>query len=76
MQSLDMSVLTGAVGPLLMISRRDLVDVLEACCAPADLRRGVTASSLTQHAAVDEVGFSDGTSGRLTLWWPVTACRR
>ena len=71
LQSLDMSVLTGAVGPLLMVSRRDLVAVLEACCAQADLRRGVSVSSLTQHD--DGVGaeFSDGTSGRFDA---VVAC--
>lgn len=63
LQSLDMSVLTGAVGPLLMVSRCDLVDILEACCAAADLRRGVTVSSLTQHGGAVEVEFSDGTSG-------------
>ena len=63
LQSLDMSVLTGAIGPLLMVSRRDLVDVLEACCALADLRRGVTVSSLTQHSDGVEAEFSDGTSG-------------
>lgn len=64
LQSLDMSVLTGAVGPLLMLSRRDLVEVLEACCGPADLRRGVTISSLTQHEDAVEAEFSDGTAGR------------
>jgi FAD-dependent urate hydroxylase len=71
LQSLDMSVLTGAVGPLLMVSRRDLVDVLEACCASADLRRGVTVSSLTQHSGAVEAEFTDGTSGRFDA---VVAC--
>jgi 2-polyprenyl-6-methoxyphenol hydroxylase-like FAD-dependent oxidoreductase len=71
LQSLDMSVLTGAVGPLLMVSRRDLVDILEACCAAADLRRCVTVSSLTQHGGAVEVEFSDGTSGRFDA---VVAC--
>ena len=71
LQSLDMSVLTGAVGPLLMVSRRDLVEVLEACCASADLRRGVTVSSLTQHGDVLEAVFSDGTAGRFDA---VVAC--
>jgi 2-polyprenyl-6-methoxyphenol hydroxylase-like FAD-dependent oxidoreductase len=71
LQSLDMAVLTGAVGPLLMVIRRDLVEVLEACCAPADLRRGVTVSSLTQHGGAVDADFSDGTSGRFDA---VVAC--
>jgi 2-polyprenyl-6-methoxyphenol hydroxylase-like FAD-dependent oxidoreductase len=71
LQSLDMSVLTGAIGPLLMVSRRDLVEVLEACCAPADLRRGVSVSSLTQHGDGVEAVFSDGTSDRFDV---VVAC--
>lgn len=71
LQSLDMSVLTGAVGPLLMVSRRDLVDVLEACCATADLRRGVTVRSLAQHGDTVEVEFSDGAAGRFDA---VVAC--
>jgi FAD-dependent urate hydroxylase len=71
LQSLDMSVLTGAVGPLLMVSRRGLVDVLEACCAAADLRRGVTVSSLAQDGDSVEAELSDGTSGRFDV---VVAC--
>ena len=64
LQSLDMSVQTAsAVGPLLMVSRCDLVDILEACCAAADLRGGLIVSSLTQHGGAVEVEFSDGTSG-------------
>jgi FAD-dependent urate hydroxylase len=61
LQSLGMSVLTGAVGPLLIVSRRDLAEVLETCCAQADPRRGVTVSSLTQHDDGVEAEFSDGT---------------
>jgi len=71
LQSLVMSVVTGAVGPLLMVGRRDLVDVLEACCTAADLRRGVTVSSLTQDGDAVEVELSDGTSGRFDV---VVAC--
>ena len=61
LQAFDLSVLTGAVGPLLMISRSDLVRLLESSCTDADLRRGVTVSSLVQHPDVVEVGFDDGT---------------
>jgi FAD-dependent urate hydroxylase len=71
LQSFDVSVLTGAVGPLLMISRSDLVRLLEASCAAADLRRGVTVSSLVQRPEVVEVGFDDGTA---ELFDMVAAC--
>jgi len=71
LQSLDMSVLTSAVGPLLMASRSDLVEVLEGCCAPAELRRGVSVSSLTQHRDGVEAEFSDGASGCFDV---VVAC--
>jgi FAD-dependent urate hydroxylase len=71
LQSFDMSVLTGAVGPLLMISRSDLVHLLEASCAAADLRRGVTVSSLVQRPEAVEVGFDNGTT---ELFDMVAAC--
>lgn len=71
LQSLDMSVLTGAVGPLLMVSRSDLLRLLETSCAEADLRRGVTVSSLVQRPDAVEVGFDDGTAG---LFDVVVAC--
>ena len=71
LQAFDMSVLTGAVGPLLMVSRRDLVCLLETSCAGADLRRGVTVTSLAQRPDAVEVTFSDGSDGRFDA---VVAC--
>ena len=62
LQAFDMSVLTGSIGPLLMISRAELLRVLETTCSRADLRRGVTVSSLLQHAEEVEVSFDDGTT--------------
>jgi 2-polyprenyl-6-methoxyphenol hydroxylase-like FAD-dependent oxidoreductase len=62
LQSLDLSVLTGDIGPLLMISRSDLLRLLESSCTDADLRRGVTVSSLVQHQDGVEVRFDDGTT--------------
>jgi len=62
LQSFDMSVLTGAVGPLLMVSRSDLVRLLETSCTAADLRRGVIVTSLVQRPDSVEVGFDDGTA--------------
>ena len=67
LQALDMSILTGAVGPMLMISRSGLVRLLEACCPTADIRRGVTVASLVQHADTVEVAFDDGTSAEFDV---------
>lgn len=71
LQSLDMSVLTGAVGPLLMISRASLLRLLKASCTGADVRQGVTVSSLVQHSDTVEVMFDDGTLARFDA---VIAC--
>jgi 2-polyprenyl-6-methoxyphenol hydroxylase-like FAD-dependent oxidoreductase len=71
LQSFDLSVLTGAGGPLLMISRSDLLRLLEASCTGAELRRGVTVSSLARHADAVEVSFDDGTVERFDV---VVAC--
>lgn len=60
LQSLDTSVLAGAGGPLLMVSRGDLASVLEASCASADLRRGLTVDSLVQHPDGGADVFADG----------------
>jgi 2-polyprenyl-6-methoxyphenol hydroxylase-like FAD-dependent oxidoreductase len=71
LKAFDMSVLTGAVGPLLMIGRSDLVRLLEESCTGADLRRGVTVTTLRQDPDAVEVAFDDGT----TEWFDVVvAC--
>ncbi len=71
LQSFDMSVLTGAGGPLLMISRSELLRLLEASCIGADLRRGVTVSSLVQCSDAVDVSFDDGAVDRFDV---VVAC--
>jgi FAD-dependent urate hydroxylase len=71
LQAFDMSVLTAAAGPLLMVSRSDLVRLLEASCPEADLRRGVTVTSLVQAPDAVQATFDDGTSERFDA---VVAC--
>jgi 2-polyprenyl-6-methoxyphenol hydroxylase-like FAD-dependent oxidoreductase len=61
LQAFDMSVITGAIGPLLMISRAELLRVLEVSCGAAELRRGVKVASLLQHPDGVDVRFDDGT---------------
>ncbi len=67
LQSFDMSVLTGAVGPLLMVARADLVQILEESCADAELRRDLTITSLVQHADGVDVTFADGSVDRFDV---------
>jgi 2-polyprenyl-6-methoxyphenol hydroxylase-like FAD-dependent oxidoreductase len=46
LQSFDLSVLTGEIGPVLMIGRADLVRLLESSCSDGEIRRGVTVTSI------------------------------
>ena len=71
LQSFDLSILTGEIGPLLMISWADLVRLLESSCADAEIRRGVTVTSIVQDADGAEVSFDDGNNQRFDL---VVAC--
>ncbi len=71
LQSFDLSVLTGDVGPLLMIGRAGLLRLLESSCADAEMRRGVTVTSIAQDANAVEVTFDDGNTQRFDV---VVAC--
>ena len=61
MQTMDMSVLTDAVGPMLMVPRAGLVDVLELSCHAVEIRRGVAVRSLAPHRDEVVATFDDGT---------------
>jgi 2-polyprenyl-6-methoxyphenol hydroxylase-like FAD-dependent oxidoreductase len=71
LRAFDLSVLTGSVGPLLMVSRSDLLDVLESSCSGAEVRRGVTVRSLVQHHGAVAVTFDNGEEEGFDL---VVAC--
>jgi 2-polyprenyl-6-methoxyphenol hydroxylase-like FAD-dependent oxidoreductase len=60
LQSFDMTVLTPAAGPLHMVTRADLLGLLEPGCRQAELRRGVTVASLAQAPRGVTVTFDDG----------------
>ncbi len=64
LKAFDMSVLTAAAGPMLMVSRTDLVRLLEQSCPTADLRRGVTVTALVEHEDAVDVTFDDDSTGR------------
>ncbi len=71
LQSVDMSRLTGQIGPMVMVGRAELVDLLEEGCVTADLRRKVTVDSLSQDQTGVDVALSDGASERFDV---VVAC--
>jgi len=64
LQSFDMSVLTAAAGPLWMVTRGDLLKLLESSCRRAELRRGVTVRSLGQEPGSVTATFDDGSVGK------------
>jgi 2-polyprenyl-6-methoxyphenol hydroxylase-like FAD-dependent oxidoreductase len=64
LQEVDVDRLTGAVGPMVLLSRADLLDLLRRAAAPASLVRGVTVIALQQDRDAVDVVLSDGTEGR------------
>ena len=61
MQTMDMSVLTDAVGPMLMVPRAALVEVLELSCRGVEIRRGTGVTSLLPRGDEIVATFDDGT---------------
>jgi 2-polyprenyl-6-methoxyphenol hydroxylase-like FAD-dependent oxidoreductase len=61
MKRVDMSVLTGQVGPLVMIDRASLLDILRGACAGVEIRAGVGVRSLVQDRDGVNVALDDGT---------------
>jgi 2-polyprenyl-6-methoxyphenol hydroxylase-like FAD-dependent oxidoreductase len=59
LQSFDMTVLTAAAGSLLMVTRTELLGVLESSCERAEMRRGVMVRSLSQAPGGVTVTFDD-----------------
>ena len=64
LQSFDMSVLTAAAGSLWMVTRGNLLQLLESSCRRAELRRGVTVRSLAQEPDSVTATFEDGSVER------------
>jgi 2-polyprenyl-6-methoxyphenol hydroxylase-like FAD-dependent oxidoreductase len=71
LQVVDTSVLTGGLGPILMVGRSRLLEILERAAAGSDLRRQITVSSLEISDSEVGVRFTDGTDDRFDL---VVAC--
>jgi len=67
MKRVDMSVLTGQVGPMVMIERASLLDILRGACAGVEIRAGVGVRSLAQDRDGVDVTLGDGTAERADL---------
>jgi 2-polyprenyl-6-methoxyphenol hydroxylase-like FAD-dependent oxidoreductase len=66
-QTLDLSALAGGAGPLLMLSRRHLIDLLRNACRGLQIRMGTTVVKLQALTDVVRAAFSDGTTGEFDL---------
>jgi 2-polyprenyl-6-methoxyphenol hydroxylase-like FAD-dependent oxidoreductase len=67
LQSADVSVFTDDVGPMVMLSRTALIDVLRQACAELPVRMGITVTSIDQTVDVVRVVFSDGSTQEFDL---------
>lgn len=71
LQGLDMSVLTDHIGPVFMLARYELVDVLRRACGDLPIRMGTTVDSVEASGDIVRVALSDGSEGEYDL---VVAC--
>ncbi|HEX7360868.1 MAG TPA: NAD(P)/FAD-dependent oxidoreductase [Bryobacteraceae bacterium] len=71
LQKLDLSLLTDNVGPMAMLSRTELIDVLRQACAGVDLRMGTTLEDLKESPSKVRARLSDGTDEEFDL---IAAC--
>ncbi|MEM8576015.1 MAG: FAD-dependent monooxygenase [Pseudomonadota bacterium] len=64
LQGVDLSALGGEIGPMVLLTRTRLIEILHDAAKDADIRFGTTVTTIdqTQGDRVDVV-FSDGTSG-------------
>ncbi len=68
LQDVDLGQIIGEIGPMMLISRTDLVDILHSAANGADIRMGTTVSALDQgDDRVVEVELSDGATERFDL---------
>ncbi len=63
MQDVDLSIFAGEIGPMVLISRTELIDLLQDAAGDADVRMGTTVSELHQpnDSGLVDVVLSDGT---------------
>lgn len=72
LQDVDLSSFTGEIGPMVLISRTELIEILHDAAGGAEVRMGTTVTSIDQSDPRRVVaGFSNGTSGEFDV---VVAC--
>ena len=71
LQGLDMSVLTDNAGPMILLNRSELINVLRRACRNVAIRMNTTVESILQTSESVEVTFSDRTAAEFDL---VVAC--
>lgn len=62
LQDVDLGSFTGDIGPMVLLSRTELHEILLDAASGADLRMGTTFTRIAQHGDGVEVEFSDGRS--------------
>jgi 2-polyprenyl-6-methoxyphenol hydroxylase-like FAD-dependent oxidoreductase len=67
LQGMDMSAFTAEIGPMFMLSRSDLIDVLRKACGDLSIRMGTTVAAVEQNGPTVAATFSDGTKGEFDL---------
>ncbi len=67
LQGMDMSTFTAEIGPMLMMARTALIDVLRKACGDLPIRMGTTVTSVDQNGETVAARFSDGTTGVFDL---------
>lgn len=60
LQDLDLSALMSEIGPMLMMSRSDLIQVLRKACSDVEIRMGATVQDIEQSAGHVRVVFAGG----------------
>lgn len=67
LQRLDLSLLTDHVGPMVMLSRKDLIDLLRDACADVEIRMGTTLEDIEEGSSTIRARFSDGSEEEFDL---------
>lgn len=68
LQDVDLSALGGEIGPMVLLTRTRLIDILHDAAREADIRFGTSVTGIDQSRGDGvDVTFSDGTSGSFDL---------
>lgn len=71
LQELDLRVLTEDLGPMVMLSRTDLVDILRKACGDVPIQMGTTVEAIDGDSSAARVTFTSGVEAEFDL---IVAC--